>query len=59
MRAVDVRGSVEAIAGHISLDSDDLLEIATCKAGCEARGARLKKEEVEREISRKSRGASC
>src|SRR5918994_2323765 len=55
MKASDVRGCVEAIAGHVSLDPDDLLEIATYKAGCEARGAALKKEEVEREISRKTR----
>ena len=55
MKAADVRGCVKAIAGHVSLDPDDLLEIATYKAGCEARGAALKKEEVEREISRKTR----
>jgi hypothetical protein len=55
MKASDVRGCVEAIAGHASLDPDDLLEIATYRAGYEARGAALKKEEMEREISRKAR----
>jgi hypothetical protein len=55
MKAADVRGCVEAIAAHASLDPDDLLEIATYKAGCEARSAALKKEEVEQEIARKVR----
>jgi hypothetical protein len=55
MRVADVRGCVEAIAAHASLDPDELLELATYEAGCEARHAALKKEEVEREISRKVR----
>jgi hypothetical protein len=55
MKAADVRGCVEAIAGHVSLDPDDLLETATYQAGYEARSAAHKKEEVEREISRKVR----
>jgi hypothetical protein len=55
MKAADVRGCVEAIADYISLDPDDLLETAIYKAGCEARSAALKKEEMEREISRKAR----
>jgi hypothetical protein len=55
MKADDVRGCVEAIAGHVSLDPDDLLEIATYKAGCEARSAAHNKEDLEREISRKAR----
>jgi len=55
MKATDVRGCVEAIAGHVSLDPDDLLETATYAAGYEARRAALKKEEMEREISRKAR----
>jgi len=55
MKASDVRGCVEAIAGHVSLDPDNLLETATYHAGYEARRAAHKKEEVEREISRKSR----
>ena len=55
MKVADVRGCVEAIAGHVSLDPDDLLGTATYQAGYEARSAALKKEEMEREISRKSR----
>jgi hypothetical protein len=55
MKASDVRGCVEAIAGHVSLDPDDLLDKATYEAGYEARSAAHKKEEVDREISRKSR----
>jgi selenocysteine lyase/cysteine desulfurase len=55
MKVADVRGSVEAIAAHVSLDPDDLLELATYEAGCEARSAAYKKEEVEQEISRKVR----
>jgi len=55
MKVADVRGCVEAIAAHASLDPDDLLEIATYEAGCEARHAAIRKEEVEREISRKMR----
>jgi hypothetical protein len=55
MKAADVRACVEAIAAHASLDPDDLLEIATYEAGCEARHAAIRKEEVEREIYRKVR----
>jgi hypothetical protein len=55
MKVSDVRGCVEAIAGHVSLDPDDLLEVATYEAGYEARSAAHKKEEAEREISRKVR----
>ena len=55
MKAADVRGCVEAIAARVSLDSDDLLEKATYKAGYEARSAAHKKEEVERDIARKTR----
>jgi hypothetical protein len=55
MKVSDVRGCVEAIAGHVSLDPDDLVETATYQAGYEARSAAHKKEEVEREISRKAR----
>jgi hypothetical protein len=55
MKVSDARGCVEAIAGHVSLDPDDLLETATYQAGYEARSAAHKKEEVEREISRKAR----
>src|SRR5215208_5015832 len=55
MKVAHVRGCVEAIAAHASLDPDELLELATYEAGCEARSAAYKKEEVEREISRKVR----
>jgi hypothetical protein len=55
MKVADVRGCVEAIATHVSLDPDELLELATYEAGCEARSAAYKKEEVEQEISRKVR----
>jgi hypothetical protein len=55
MKVADVRGCVEAIAAHASLDPDDLLELATYEAGYQARHAAHKKEEVEQEISRKVR----
>jgi hypothetical protein len=55
MKVDDVRECVEAIAAHVSLDPDELLELATYEAGCEARHAALRKEEVEQEISRKVR----
>src|SRR5829696_5619102 len=55
MKVADVRGCVEAIAVHVSLDPDDLLDLATYEAGCEARSAAHKKEEMEQEISRKVR----
>jgi len=55
MKVAHVRGCVEAIAAHASLDPDELLELATYQAGYEARSAAYKKEEVEREISRKVR----
>jgi hypothetical protein len=55
MKVADVRGCVEAIAAHASLDPDELLELATYQAGYEARSAAYKKEEVEQEISRKVR----
>src|SRR5215203_169437 len=55
MKAADVGGCVEVIAGHVSLDPDDLLDKATYQAGYEARHAAHKKEEMEREISRKAR----
>ena len=55
MKVADVRGCVEAIAAHASLDPDELLEAATYEAGFKARHAAHKKEEVEQEISRKER----
>jgi hypothetical protein len=53
MKVANVRGCVETIAAYVSLDPDDLLELATYEAGCDARSAAHKKEEVEQEISRK------
>jgi len=55
MKMADVRGCVKAIAALVSFDPDELLERATYEAGCEARSATHKKEEVEQEISRKVR----
>ena len=55
MKVADVRGCVEAIAAHVSLDPDELLELATYETGCDARSAAYKKEEMEQEISRKVR----
>ena len=55
MKVADVRGCVETIAAHVSLDPDELLELATNEAGYEARSAAHKKEEVEQEIFRKVR----
>ena len=55
MKVADVRGCVEAIAAHASLDPDELLALATYQAGYEARSAACKKEEVEQEICRKVR----
>ena len=55
MEVSDVRDCVEAIADYVSLDPDDLLEVAEYKAGCEARSAAHRKKEMERDISRKAR----
>jgi selenocysteine lyase/cysteine desulfurase len=55
MKVADVRGCVEAIAAHASLDPDELLEAATYEAGYQARHAAIRNKEVEREISRKVR----
>jgi hypothetical protein len=55
MKVADVRGCVEAVAAHASLDPDELLEFATYEAGYKARSAAHKKEEVEQEISKKVR----
>jgi hypothetical protein len=55
MKVADVWGCVEALAAVASLDPECLLEAATEEAGYEARGAAIRKEEVEKEISRKSR----
>jgi hypothetical protein len=40
---------------RILRDPDELLELATYEAGCEARSAAYRKEEMEQEISRKMR----
>jgi hypothetical protein len=55
IKVADVRGCVEAIAAHASLDPDELLELATHEAGRKARSAAHKKEDMEQEISRKVR----
>jgi hypothetical protein len=55
MKVADVRGCVEAIAAHTSLDPDELLALATYQAGYEARSVAHKKEEAEQEICRKVR----
>jgi hypothetical protein len=55
MKVADVRGCVEAIAAHVYLDPEELLELGTYEAGCEARHAAHKNEEVEQQISRKVR----
>lgn len=55
MKAADVWGCVEAFTAAVSLNPDELLEYATEEAGWEARKAAIRKEDVEREIARKSR----
>jgi hypothetical protein len=55
MTVEDVRGCIEAIAAHVGLDPEGLLETAIFEAGCDARGAAMKKEAMEREIARKER----
>jgi hypothetical protein len=55
MRARDVRGCVEAIAAHASLDLEELLETATESARSDAVVSAYEKQRVEEEISRKSR----
>ena len=55
MKVADLRGCVEAIAAHASLDPDELVENATEEARHQAVGAAHRKEEVEQEISRKVR----
>jgi hypothetical protein len=55
MRVADVWGCVEAFAAAASLEPEELLEAATEEAGYEARRAAIRKEQVEGEISRKSR----
>jgi hypothetical protein len=55
MKVADVRGCVEAIAAHVSLDPEELLELATYEADRKAGSAAHKKEDIEQEISRKVR----
>jgi hypothetical protein len=55
MKVRDVKGCVEAIAVHASLDSEELLEAAMESAHRVAVRSAYEKEGVEREISRRSR----
>jgi hypothetical protein len=55
MKVEDVRGCIEAFATAASVDPDELFEAAAYEAGCEARGAAFKKEDMERDLSRKQR----
>ena len=55
MKVEDVRGCIEAFATAASVDPDELFEAAAYEAGCEAGGAAFKKEDMERDLSRKQR----
>jgi hypothetical protein len=55
MKVEDVRGCIEVFATAASVDPDELFEAAAYEAGCEARGAAFKKEDMERDLSRKER----
>jgi hypothetical protein len=55
MKVEDVRGCIEAFATAASVDPDELFEAAAYEVGCEARGAAFKKEDMERDLSRKER----
>jgi hypothetical protein len=55
MRAADVRGCVETIAAHASMDPEELLEAATKSARQDAVSSEYEKAAVAEEISRKSR----
>ena len=55
MRAGDVRGCVEAIAARASMDPEELLEAATESARVDAVRSAYKREELDEELSRKSR----
>ncbi len=54
MKAAVVRECVEAIAAHASLDPDELLEAATQEARFQAAVAAHRREDMEREVSRKA-----
>jgi hypothetical protein len=55
MKVEDVRGCIEVLAAAASVDPAELLEAAADEAGYEARRAAHKKEDMERDISRKVR----
>ena len=55
MKVEDVSGCIEAFATAASVDPDELFEAAAYEAGCEAGGAAFKKEDMERDLSRKQR----
>jgi hypothetical protein len=55
MKVADVWGCVEAFAAAASMDPAELLDAATAQAGYEARGAAIRKEEMEKDVSRKTR----
>jgi len=55
MKVEEVRGCIEAFAMAASVDPDELFEAAAYEAGCEARGAAFKKEDMERDLSCKER----
>jgi hypothetical protein len=55
MKVENIGACIEAIAAHVGLDPDSLLETAIYEAGCDARGAAMKKERTEQEIIRKER----
>ena len=54
MKAAVVRECVEVIAAHVSLDPDELLEAATQEVRFEAAVAKHRREDLEREVSRKA-----
>ena len=55
MKVEDVGGCIEAFAMAASVDPDELFEAAAYEAGCEARGAAYKREDMERDLSCKER----
>jgi hypothetical protein len=55
MKVEDVRRCIEAFAAAASVDPDELFAAAAYEAGCEARGAAFKKQDMERDLSRKQR----
>jgi hypothetical protein len=55
MKVEDVRGCIEVFASVASADPDELFASAAYEAGCDARGAAFRKEDMERDLSRKER----